>query len=198
MVSINTPSIIFEPEIPVPGKATKKELLDYIRLRISESILRKKYDYTIYNTLEQQINLFLSSYGMSCSIEADQKLGSADVNVTIRSVEINDYYKALETQNPNFILDTSYFRALVSNSKYSNNFYGEKCSEEMTTDEAIDFIKSLIETKTEATEDNQLCSNIDPVSKHELLLTGQLGTILGTTVLKGEMFVVGDATASCK
>ena len=54
--------------------------------------------------------------------------------------------------------------------------------------------------------DTQFSSIIDPVSKHELLLTGQLGTILGMTVLtdafrhpqqkvlnKGEMFVVGDA-----
>lgn len=54
--------------------------------------------------------------------------------------------------------------------------------------------------------DNAFSELIDPVSKHELLLSGQLGTILGMTVLtdafrhpehkvlsQGEMFIVGDA-----
>lgn len=54
--------------------------------------------------------------------------------------------------------------------------------------------------------DAQFAAIIDPVSKHELLLTGQLGTILGMTVYtdafrhpqhkvlnQGEMFVIGDA-----
>ncbi len=53
--------------------------------------------------------------------------------------------------------------------------------------------------------DASFSSLIDPVSKHELLLTGQLGTILGMTVYsdafrhpqhkvlsKGEMFIIGD------
>ena len=54
--------------------------------------------------------------------------------------------------------------------------------------------------------DTQFSNLIDPVSKHELLLTGQLGTILGLSVYtdayrhpqhkvlnQGEFFVVGDA-----
>lgn len=58
---------------------------------------------------------------------------------------------------------------------------------------------------TDIVGDTQFAGIIDPVSKHELLLTGQLGTILGMTVLtdafrhpqhkvlnRGEMFIVGD------
>lgn len=54
--------------------------------------------------------------------------------------------------------------------------------------------------------DASFSSLIDPVSKHELLLTGQLGTILGMTIYsdafrhpqhkvlsQGEMFIIGDA-----
>lgn len=54
--------------------------------------------------------------------------------------------------------------------------------------------------------DNQFSQLIDPVSKHELLLTGQLGTILGMSVYtdayrhpqhkvlnQGEFFIIGDA-----
>ncbi len=67
--------------------------------------------------------------------------------------------------------------------------------------------KLLIATDiwTDIIGDTQFSGIIDPVSKHELLLTGQLGTILGMTVLtdafrhpqhkvlnRGEFFVVGD------
>lgn len=67
--------------------------------------------------------------------------------------------------------------------------------------------KLLIATDiwTDIVGDTQFSGIIDPVSKHELLLTGQLGTILGMTVLtdafrhpqhkvlnRGEFFVVGD------